>query len=103
MTGLQAHSAVPASAADSAAGGPGTAARPEPADSIPAPAADSTGTGSNKHSIQVNYNKCPCYCKHKNFIKFNIYFRFQKHNYHNNRWQEKKWMIHERIMNIKMQ
>ena len=44
MTGLQAHSANPAPAADSAAGGPGTAAWPEPADSIPAPAADSTGT-----------------------------------------------------------
>lgn len=38
MTGLQAHSAIPASAADSAAW-------PEPADSIPAPA-DSTGTAA---------------------------------------------------------
>lgn len=43
MTGLQAHSAIPAPAADSAAGRPETAAWPEPADSIPAPA-DSTGT-----------------------------------------------------------
>lgn len=44
MTGPQAHSAIPAPAADSAAGRPETAAWPEPADSIPAPAADSTGT-----------------------------------------------------------
>ena len=45
MTGLQAHSAIPAPAADSAAGRPETAAWPEPADSIPAPA-DTTGTAA---------------------------------------------------------
>ena len=58
----------------------------------------------NKNDFIIAYLKKMDYISAKNFaLKFNIYFRFKKHSYHNNWRQKKKWMIHERIMNIKMQ